>query len=195
MSPGGTDASLLELVVGFVVAVLLIAVITMVLRRRGGRQDLLGTQMREMEARAAAAASPSADTRLRDAATQIADARLRETATQIADTSPPEAASRASAASDALRSDAPGTPLAAGFPDAVAGDGSTGDATEPPDGLSLGHDAMADAYAWLRIAALVEAGQREQAVELLSTTMTISADEAELLVDGLTEAGGERRPG
>ncbi|WBB71972.1 hypothetical protein O7602_19800 [Micromonospora sp. WMMD1128] len=53
---------------------------------------------------------------------------------------------------------------------------------------------MVDAFAWLRIAALVDAGQREQAVELLSTTMAISVDEAARLVDGLSDAGGERRP-
>ena len=53
---------------------------------------------------------------------------------------------------------------------------------------------MADAFAWLRIAALVEAEQREQAVELLSTTMAISADEAQLLIDGLIDAHGERHP-
>jgi hypothetical protein len=180
VSPGGTDASLLELAVGFFVAASLIAVITMILRRRGGRQDLLDTQVREMEARVAAA-SPGADTRLRDAATQIADARIQE------------AASPAPVPADALTSEAD-----AGFPDATSGDRSARDATAPPDGWPSApggkNDALADAFAWLRIAALVEAGQREQAVELLSTTMTISAEEAELLVDGLTDAGGERRP-
>ncbi|MFF5182021.1 hypothetical protein ACFY2Q_28735 [Micromonospora sp. NPDC000316] len=85
-----------------------------------------------------------------------------------------------------------------GFPDAAAGDLSAQDATAPPDGWPSApggkDDAIADAFAWLRIAALVEAGQREQAVELLSTMMTISAGEAEMLVDGLNDAGGERRP-
>jgi len=181
MSPGGTDASLLALVVGFFVVASLIAVLTMILRRRSGHRDLLGTQLREMEARAAAAASPDADTRLRDAATQIADARVHDAAPRApAPSSDPHAAS-----------------LGAGFPDAVAGDRSAQDATAPPDGWPAapgGHDAMADAFAWLRIAALVEAGQREQAVGLLSTTMAIPADEARMLVDGLNDAGGERRP-
>lgn len=82
MSPGGTDASLLELVVGFLVAASLIAVVTMILRRRGGRQDLPGAQLREMQARATAAASPDADTRQWDTATRIADARLHEAASR-----------------------------------------------------------------------------------------------------------------
>ncbi|MCM4076197.1 hypothetical protein [Paractinoplanes hotanensis] len=189
MSPGGTDANLLTLVVGFFAAASLIAVITMVLRRRSGRQDLLGAQVREMEARAAAAASPDADTRWRDAATQIAEARVHD------------AASRAPGPSDALTSDvsaADAASLGARFPDAAAEDRPAQDATAPPDGWPAapgGIDAMADAFAWLRIAALVEAGQRKQAVELLSTTMAIPADEAEMLVDGLNDAGGERRPG
>jgi hypothetical protein len=55
MSPGGTDASLLELAAGFLIAVSLITLITMILRRRNGSQDLTGTQVREMRARAAAA--------------------------------------------------------------------------------------------------------------------------------------------
>ncbi len=171
---------------GFFVAASLIAVITMTLRRRSGHRDLLGAQIREMEARAAAA-SPDADTRLRDAATRIADARIHD------------AASRPPSPSDALASDvspADAASLGAGFPDAAMGDGSAPDATAPPDGWPAapgGNDAMADAFAWLRIAALVEAGQRKQAVELLSTTMAIPADEAEMLVDGLNGAGGERR--
>lgn len=177
MSPGGTDVSLLELAVGFLVAVSLIAVITMVLRRRGGHQDLLGTQVREMEARAAAAASPEADTRLRDAATRIAEA------------------SRASAP---VSPDAPAASGGAAYPDATGEGRPAPDATAPPDGWQPApggeNDAMADAFVWLRIATLVETGQREQAVELLSTTMTISAEEAEMLVEGLTDAGGERRP-
>ncbi|MCO8272768.1 hypothetical protein M1L60_19420 [Actinoplanes sp. TRM 88003] len=174
MSPGGTDVSLLQLVVGFFIAASFISVITVILRRRGGRQDLLGHQVREMEARAAAAAAPGADTRLRDAATRVADARRQETA----------ATSDASAKS-------PG----AGFLDATAEGPSARDATAPPDGWPGGkNDAMADAFAWLRIAALVDAGQREQAIELLSTTMNISAGEAEMLVDGLNDANGERRP-
>ncbi|GIE28454.1 hypothetical protein Ait01nite_014990 [Actinoplanes italicus] len=80
MSPGGTDASLLELAVGFVVAVSLIAAITVILRRRSGSRDLLGTQVREMRERAAAAASPDADSRVWDAAGRIADARIRKAA-------------------------------------------------------------------------------------------------------------------
>ncbi|MFC7535077.1 hypothetical protein [Actinoplanes sp. GCM10030250] len=80
----------------------------------------------------------------------------------------------------------------------MAGDRSAQDATAPPEGWPSAPggkiDAMADTFAWLRIAALVEAGQREQAVELLSITMVISVDEAEMLVDGLNDAGGERRP-
>ncbi|WP_416904301.1 hypothetical protein [Micromonospora echinospora] len=197
MSPGGTDASLLELVVGFFAAASLLTVITVVLRRRSGRQDLLGTQIREMEARAAAAASPDADTRLRDVATQIANARIHEAAsrTPAPDTAPTEATSDA-LTFDASAADA--ASLGAGFPDVAVGDRSIQDATAPPDAWPSTpggkNDAMADAFAWLRIAALVEAGQREQAVELLSTTMTISADEAEMLVDGLNDAGGERRP-
>ncbi|MER5458057.1 hypothetical protein ABT008_25120 [Micromonospora sp. NPDC002389] len=191
MSPGGTDASLLELVVGFLVAVSVIAVITMILRRRSGRQDLLGTQVREMQARAAAAASPDADTRLRDAATRIADARIHEAASRA-----PADATSGALTSDASAADAasPG----AGFPDATAVNRSAPDTTAPPSGWPSAaggnSDAMADAFTWLRIAALVEAGQREQAIELLSSTMTISADEAEMLVDGLNDAGGERRP-
>ncbi|WP_229068814.1 hypothetical protein [Actinoplanes sp. DH11] len=197
MSPGGTDASLLELVVGFFVATSLIAVITMTLRRRGGRQDLLGNQVRELQARTAAATPRDADTRLRDEATRIADARVHEAASRA----PAPDASRAEATSDALTSDA-SAPAAvspgAGVPDVTAVGQPAQDGTAPPDGWLAApggnSDAMADAFAWLRIAALVEAGQREQAVELLSTTMTISADEAEMLVDGLSEAGGERRP-
>ncbi|MBM2622940.1 hypothetical protein JIG36_46320 [Actinoplanes sp. LDG1-06] len=187
MSPGGTDASLLELVVGFFVAVSLIAVITMILRRRSGREDLLGTQVREMEARASAAAGPGADTRQRDAATRIAGARIDE------------AASRAPVpAQGATDEPAPGAALDAGFLDATAGERSAQDATAPPDGWPLAadgkNDAMADAFAWLRIAAMVDAGQREQAVELLSATMDITTDEAQMLVDGLNDAGSERRP-
>ncbi|GAA1644000.1 hypothetical protein GCM10009828_086150 [Actinoplanes couchii] len=52
------------------------------------------------------------------------------------------------------------------------------------------NDAMVDAFAWLQIAALVEAGQRDQAITLLSSTMNISADDAEMLVDGLNDVGG-----
>ncbi len=155
----------------------LVAVLTMIRRRRGDRQDLLGAQVREVEARAAAAASPAADT-------PIADARSHEPAAP------------AEATSEALTPDAPfgdAASLGAGFPDAAAGDRSAPDATAPPPGWPSApggkHDAMADTFAWLQIAALVEAGQREQAVELLSTTMTISAEEAEMLVDGLNDAG------
>ncbi|MEV0941995.1 hypothetical protein AB0I90_16645 [Micromonospora wenchangensis] len=141
MSPGGTDASLLELAVGLVVAVSLVAAITVVLRRRGDRRDLPGTQVRELEARVAAAASP----------------------------------------------------------DGAAGDRPVQDPTSPPSGWPStpggNGDAMADAFAWLRIAALVEAGQREQAVELLGATMAISVDEAELLVDGLDGAGDRHTGG
>ncbi|GLY24103.1 hypothetical protein [Micromonospora sp. NBRC 101691] len=198
MSPGGTDASLLELVVGFFAAASLLAVITVILRRRrSDRQDLLGTQVREMEARAAAAASPDADTRLRDRATQIANARNHEAASRA---SAPQAAP-AEATSDALTFDASAADTAsldAESPNVAARDQPAQDTTAPPDGWPSApggkNDAMADAFAWLRIAALVEAGQREQAVELLSTMMTISADEAEMLVDGLNDAGGERRP-
>ncbi|MER7165793.1 hypothetical protein ABT336_06885 [Micromonospora sp. NPDC000207] len=203
MSPGGTDASLLELIVGFVVAVSLIAVITVILRRRSGRQDLLGAQVRELEARAAAAASPEADTRLRDAATQVANGRIHEAASRApaeTTTAPAEATSDAPA-SDAPASDAPAVDAASpgtASPDVAAGDRPAQDGTAPPDGWQSvpggKNDAMADAFAWLRIAALVEAGQREQAVELLSTTLAVSSDEAELLVDGLNDAGGERHP-
>ncbi|WP_434739418.1 hypothetical protein [Micromonospora sp. SH-82] len=205
MSPGGTDASLLELVVGFVVAVSLIAVITVILRRRSDRRDLLGAQVRELEARAAAAASPQADTRLLDAATRVADARIHETAARAA--TPAEAAltptgvTSDAPASDALATDAPAVDAAspgAGSPDVAAGDRPAQDGTAPPDGWQSvpggNNDAMVDAFAWLRIAALVEAGQREQAVELLSATLAVSADEAELLVDGLNDAHGERHP-
>lgn len=179
MIPGGTDVNLLELAVGFLVAVSLIAVLTMIQRRRGARQDLPGTQVREMQARVTAAEAS------RDAATRIADTRS------------PEALSRAPTPVDALPSDEPAASLGAGTPDAAAGDRWAQDGTAAPAGSPPApggeHDAMADAFAWLRIAALVEAGQREQAVELLSTTMAIPADEAEMLVDGLTDAGGERR--
>ncbi|MBU2666291.1 hypothetical protein KOI35_22570 [Actinoplanes bogorensis] len=155
MSTGGTDASLLQLVVGFFIVAAVISLLTVVLRRRrNARQDLMGTQLREMEARAAATR-----TRLNDVVTQIAETR-------------------------------PATPAFVPPPPVVASEPQFPDATAPSGGE---HDAMADAYAWLRIAAMVEAGQREQAVELLSTTMSISPDEAELLVDGLTDAGGERR--
>ncbi|WP_431729677.1 hypothetical protein [Verrucosispora sp. TAA-831] len=192
MSPGGTDASLLELVVGFLVAVSLITVLTLVLRRRSGRQDLLGTQMREVQARSAAA-SWDTDTRLRDAATRIADARRHEAASRAP---MPTGATSDARPPDASATDA--TSPGAGHPDAAAGERAAQDATAPPPGWpstpGADSDAMADAFAWLRIAALVEAGQRQQAVELLSATMAISADDAETLVDGLRDAGGERRP-
>lgn len=192
MSPGGTDASLLTLIVGLVAAASLIAVITVILRRRSGRDDLLGTQLREMEARAAAAASPDADTRLPDAAGRAADARIHEAASRAPGPDP----APAEATSDALTSAAD---VASPGADVTAGDRPARDATAPPDGWSSvpggKDDAVTDAYAWLRIAALVEAGQREQAVELLGTMMAISADEARMLVDGLIDAGGERRPG
>ncbi|QKW13482.1 hypothetical protein [Verrucosispora sp. NA02020] len=191
MSPGGTDVSLVELVAGFLVAITLITVITIVLRRRSGRQDLLGTQVREMQTRAAA--SPDADTRLRDAATRIADARMREAASR--DPVPAEAPSDAPT-SDV--SDADAAAPGVGYPDATAQERSAQDATAPPAGWPSApggkNDAMADTFAWLRIAALVEAGQREQAIELLSTTMAISTDEAEILVDGLNDTGREQRP-
>ncbi|WP_326551555.1 hypothetical protein [Micromonospora sp. NBC_01813] len=97
MSPGGTDASLLELVAGFFAAASIIAMITLIQNRRSGRQDLLATQVREMEARAAAAAASDSesDARLRDAATQIANARIREAATRTPapDAAPAEATS------------------------------------------------------------------------------------------------------
>jgi hypothetical protein len=283
VSPSGTDASLLELVVGFFVAVSLIAVLTMILRRRGGRQDLLGTQVREMEERTAAATAPEPDTRLHEAATRVADARVAESrvaegrgadarvadaqlkgaasrapATAPADAAPiagadaidvdatsaaaattadatsataravtADAASTAtaraatagaattastadatSAAASLVAADAAGTVGIADATSAVAGSAAAADvlasgvravdATAPPDGWPVvaggKSDALVDAFAWLRIAALVEAGQREQAVELLSATMGISVEEAEMLVDGLNEAGGERRP-
>ncbi|MGW0506679.1 hypothetical protein [Micromonospora sp. NPDC003241] len=197
MSPGGTDASLLELVVGFLVAVSVIAVITMILRRRSGRQDLLGTQVREMQARAAAAASPNADTRLRDAATRIAEARSHDAASRAPSDAPSGALTSDTPATDAA-SDAASAAPGAGFPDATAVNRSAPDTTAPPPGWPSApagnSDAMADAFTWLRIAALVEAGQREQAIELLGSTMAISADEAEMLVDGLNDAGGEQRP-
>ncbi|MBW4700459.1 hypothetical protein [Micromonospora sp. RL09-050-HVF-A] len=186
MSPGGTDVSLLELVLGFVVAVVLITVITMILRRRGGSRDLLGSQVRELRARAAAA-SPSADTRQWDAATRIADARRHEAAARApaADDVPSDPPTAAASAADTA------SPATADRP---AADRPTQDPTAPLYGRSPTPDAMVDAFAWLRIAALVEAGHREQAVDLLSTTMAISTDEAQLLVDGLADAGGERRP-
>ncbi|WP_431923496.1 hypothetical protein [Micromonospora wenchangensis] len=186
MSPGGTDASLLELAVGLVVAVSLIAVITVVLRRRGDRRDLPGTQVRELEARAAAA-SPDADTRAWDAATRIAAARSREAACPDRAPVAPDPPSAGMPAADTA-------PPGAEAPDGTAGDRPVQDPTAPPTGSTAGgnSDAMADAFAWLRIAALVEAGQREQAVELLGTTMAISVDEAELLVDGLD--AGDRHP-
>ncbi|MFI7079738.1 hypothetical protein ACIBO1_20785 [Micromonospora sp. NPDC049903] len=194
MSPGGTDASLLELVVGFLVAVSVIAVITTILRRRSGRQDLLGTQVREMQARAAAAASPNADTRLRDAATEIAEARIHDAASRAPSDAPSGALTSDTPAANVASDAAPG----AGFPDATAVNRSAPDTTAPPPGWPSApagnSDAMADAFTWLRIAALVEAGQREQAIELLSSTMAISADEAEMLVDGLNDVGGEQRP-
>ncbi|MFJ8690504.1 hypothetical protein [Micromonospora wenchangensis] len=187
MSPGGTDASLLELAVGFVVAVALIAVITVLLRRRGDRRDLLKNQVRELEARVAAAASPDADTRAWDAATRIAAARRHEAT--FPDTTPgtPDPPNAGTPAADTT---SPG----AETPGVAAGDRPVQDPTAPPAGSTAGgnSDAMADAFAWLRIAALVEAGQREQAVELLGTTMAISVDEAELLVDDLD--AGDRHP-
>jgi hypothetical protein len=221
MSPGGTDASLLELIVGFVVAVALITAITLILRRRrDARQDLLGGQMREMQARTAAAASPDANTRSRDAAIGTADARRHEAAAPApafpaptssspaspistspdpsspASTSPaPAPSSPASPSPDfAPAPAADAAPPGSEFPDVLAGESRPApDATTPPDGWPLSpgatNDAMADAFAWLRIAALVEAGQRDQAIELLSTTMAISAEEAGMLVDGLTDAG------
>ncbi|GID20683.1 hypothetical protein Aab01nite_42730 [Paractinoplanes abujensis] len=200
VSPGGADGGLLELVIGFFVAVSLIAVITMVRRRRGGRRDLLGAQLREMQARAAAAASPEADTVLRAAATQIAAARSIAEAPSVAEV--PSVAEARSVA-DATRAPAPGalssaadaTAAGRSAADATAAGRPAPDATAPPPVPVAEHDAMADTYAWLRIAALVEAGRRDQAVELLSTTMAVPADEAELLVDGLIDAGGERRPG
>ncbi|HWS38055.1 MAG TPA: hypothetical protein VN408_35635 [Actinoplanes sp.] len=164
MSPGGSDASLLELAVGFLVAVVAIAVITMVLRRRDDSRDLLDGQVREMQARADAA-SPAADTSLMDAATRIADARMREAA---------------------LGAVTPVEDTGATYPDATAAPADT------PAASAGDSDAMADAYAWLRIMALVESGQRVPAVELLSTTMAISADEAEMLVDGLIDTGRQR---
>ncbi|GAB2588669.1 hypothetical protein GCM10027087_31740 [Paractinoplanes abujensis] len=210
VSPGGADGGLLELVIGFFVAVSLIAVITMVRRRRGGRRDLLGAQLREMQARAAAAASPEADTVLRAAATQIAAARSIAEAPSVAEVPSvaearsvadatrapaPGALSSAADATAAGRSAADATAAGRSAADATAAGRPAPDATAPPPVPVAEHDAMADTYAWLRIAALVEAGRRDQAVELLSTTMAVPADEAELLVDGLIDAGGERRPG
>ncbi|MFY1585253.1 hypothetical protein ACN267_12135 [Micromonospora sp. WMMD734] len=190
MSPGGTDASLLDLAVGLVVAVSLIAVITVVLRRRGDRRDLPGTQVRELEARVAAAASPDADTRAWDAATRIAAARSREAACPDRTPVAPDPPGAGTPAADTA-------PPAAQAPAGTAGDRPVPDPTSPPSGWPStpggNSDPMADAVAWLRIAALVEAGQREQAVELLGTTMAISVDEAELLVDGLDDAG-DRHP-
>jgi hypothetical protein len=193
MSPGGTDASLLELVVGFFVAVSLITVITMVLRRRSGRQDLLGTQMREMETRTGAAAARDADARLREAAAQVADSRAREADAASAN----RPAQNVTAPPGGGPSPPPGgaAPLPGGAAPLPGGAAPLpGGAAPPPGGAAPlpggAHDAMVDTFAWLRIAALVEAGQREQAVELLSATMTISAEEAEMLVDGLTNAGG-----
>ncbi|WP_431885752.1 hypothetical protein [Micromonospora wenchangensis] len=192
MSPGGTDASLLELAVGLVVAVSLIAAITVVLRRRGDRRDLPGTQVRELEARVAAAASPDADTRAWDAATRIAAARSHEAASTDRTPGTSDPSSAGTPAADAT-STGPATP------DGAAGDRPLQDPTSPPSGWPStpggNGDAMADAFAWLRIAALVEAGQREQAVELLGATMAISVDEAELLVDGLDGAGDRHTGG
>lgn len=347
MSPGGTDASLLELMVGFFAAASLIAVITVVLRRRSGRQDLLGLQVREMEARAAAAnahrrdavgqttnpgstspdprpdpvtpiaarTSPEAVARLRQESSRP-DSALRRAASanedadgRPGDASPrpvtvprtgagasaetgftagsksgsksgasagasgesrtnararaesgadagvkaragagagagagasldadptrdgssgPDAASRMPAGrrDDGAGSGPPeagpgsveagsgppetgsgvpspggpstGTaPLGAGFAEG-AGDQLGADGTHPPEwqpATSAGvHDALADTYDWLRIAALVEARQRDQAVELLSATMDISSDEAEMLVDALIDTDGGQRP-
>ncbi|WP_157751360.1 hypothetical protein [Actinoplanes derwentensis] len=154
--------SLLELAVGFLVAVVAIAVITMALRRRNDSRDLLDGQVREMQARVDAA-----DPSLLDAANRIADTRVRETASGAA---------------------GPVEDTGVRYPDATA---APDELPAAPGGDS---DAMADAYTWLRIVGLVESGQRAQAVELLSTTMAISADEAEMLVDGLLDAGRERRP-
>lgn len=243
MSSGGGGAGLLELVVGFFAAVVIIAVIAVVVRRRGGHQDLLGAQMREMQARAAA--DPGAEMHLRDEAARVAaariadagivDARIHSNARLRSDARVGETGSRDQErdASGAALGTGPGervsasdaTVLGVGFPDATAADqagrdaraadatapeatapdstaaGSTAagstvpDSTVPPDEWPGGpagpggrFDAMADTFAWLRIAALVEAGQHEQAVELLSTTMVISADEARLLVGGLNDA-------
>ncbi|MEU7959304.1 hypothetical protein [Micromonospora humida] len=192
MSPGGTDASLLALAVGLVVAVSLIAVITVVLRRRDDRRDLPGTQVRDLEARVAAAASPDADTRAWDAATRIAAARSHEATGTDRAPGPVDPPVAGTPAADAT---SPG----AETPDGTAGARPVQDPTDPPAGWPStaggDSDAMADAFAWLRIAALVEAGQREQAVELLGATMAISADEAELLVDGLDGAGGRHAEG
>lgn len=191
MSPGGTDASLLALAVGLAVAVSLIAVITVVLRRRGDRRDLPGTQVRELEARVAAAASPDADTRAWDAATRIAAARSHEATSPDRAPGPADPPVAGAPAADAA---SPG----AETPGGAAGARPVPDPTAPPTGWPStaggDSDAMADAFAWLRIAALVEAGQREQAVELLSATMAIPVDEAELLVDGL-EGAGDRHTG
>ncbi|WP_422752122.1 hypothetical protein [Micromonospora sp. WMMD708] len=186
VSPGGTDASLLELAVGFVVAVSLIAVITVVLGRRADRRDLVGTQVRELEARVAAATSPDADTRAWDAATRIAAARSHEAAS-------PDSVDPPSAGTPAADATSPG----AETPGGATGERPVQDPTAPPAGSTAGgnSDAMVDAFAWLRIAALVEAGQREQAVDLLSATMAISVDEAELLVEGLDGAGDRHTGG
>ncbi|WP_430784531.1 hypothetical protein [Actinoplanes sp. G11-F43] len=211
MSPGGTDASLLELVVGFFIAATVITVITMVVRRRNGSRDLLGAQVREMRSRAAAAASPDADTRGWDEAARIADARIADARIAdprivdariadpwIADPRIHEAAPRAPGPDGAPASDATAAPLDPGSPDVAVGSPPAQDPTAPPDGWQPvpggTGDAMADAFTWLRIAALVEAGQREQAIELISSTMGVSMEEAGTLVDGLTDAGGEQRP-
>ncbi|MEV4723807.1 hypothetical protein [Micromonospora humida] len=192
MSPGGTDASLLALAVGLVIAVSLIAVITVVLRRRGDRRDLPGTQVRDLEARVAAAASPDADTRAWAAATRIATARSHEAAFPDRTPGPVDPPAVGPPAADTA-------PPGAETPDGTAGDRPVRDPTAPPAGWPStaggDSDAMADAFAWLRIAALVEAGQREQAVELLGATMVISVDEAELLVDGLDGAGDRHTGG
>ncbi|WP_344317343.1 hypothetical protein, partial [Actinoplanes couchii] len=113
---------------------------------------------------------PQADTRSWDAATRVAEARAHEAAAPADVT--PDAVSRpvrdATAAPDGWSTE-------------------PGGVSAEPGGTN---DAMVDAFAWLQIAALVEAGQRDQAITLLSSTMNISADDAEMLVDGLNDVGG-----